>query len=408
MAVMQGVFETFVLMSCVVLGGFAVYDCFFIIASVVERRMKPSRIRGHEGKDTDGQTLKYGVLIPAHNEELLLAGLLKSIHATDYPSDRLDIYVVADNCTDRTADIAREMGAICKEREDAVLRGKPYALSWIIERINLNDYDAFVVLDADTEVDKGFFQRMSEHINEGSEVAQGYFGVLNPDENWLTRLSILPGIMKFHLHHPGKRLCHLSVPLAGNGMCFVSDLFKLYGWNAYSVAENWEYYVQLTLAGHVVAPAEDAVIYSQVAHSLKAGRNQRARWFQGRLETLLRYGRKLLFGPSKAPWWIRADALLELAHPSHAMFLFFTAVVFAVALTGSLAGWTGKAYVWMLAAVGLFQIVFFVVGLIYQKAPLRTWLALTMVPLYLFWKVAVTVSGILGLRNRQWIKTERH
>src|SRR5687768_5084698 len=132
---------------------------------------------------------------------------------------------------------------------------------------------------------------------------------MNPDENWLTRLSILPGILKFKLHHPAKHLFGLSCPLAGNGMCFAAEVFRRYGWNAFSIAENWEYYIMLTLDGWVVTSAEDAVIYSQVARSLKTGKSQRMRWMKGRIGTLRQYGPRLLRGIFARGGTVKLDAL---------------------------------------------------------------------------------------------------
>ena len=117
---------------------------------------------------------------------------------------------------------------------------------------------------------------------------------MNPDENWLTRLGALPASVKFRLHFPGKRVCGLSCPLAGNGMCFSAAIMRAFGWKAFSITENWEYYVMLTLEGHVTTGAEDAVIYSQVARSLKLGETQRMRWMKGQLDTLQRYWRPLV------------------------------------------------------------------------------------------------------------------
>lgn len=283
-----------------------------------------------------------------------------------------------------------------------------YALNWLLQQIDLQKYDAFVILDADTVVDRAFLAAMNRQILGGHMAIQGYFGVMNPNENWLTRLSILPGILKYKLHNPGKMRLGLSCTLAGNGMCFNAEIFRRFGWNAFSIAENWEYYAILTLNGYIVRSAKDAVIYSQVARSLKTGKTQRMRWMKGRMDTLRQYWRSLVKPGGVARWWVRWDALLEIARPSHAL-MFFWSLVF---LIGSLLMWqrigSGVGLVVFASAVVLSQLANFFVGLVLQRPPFRTWLALPMVPLYLVWKVSVSILALLGLRDRRWVKTERH
>ena len=183
---------------------------------------------------------RFAVLIPAHDEERLIAQTVRSLRESDYPSERCTVYVIADNCTDRTAEIAAAVGAQVLIRVDTHRRGKPYALAWAIEQIELNTYDAFVVVDGDTVVDRRFLAVMDVHMRRGAHALQGYYGVLNPEENWVTRLGAIPAAVKFRLHFPGKITVGLSCPLAGNGMCFSREVIARFGWNAFSLTENWE------------------------------------------------------------------------------------------------------------------------------------------------------------------------
>ena len=183
---------------------------------------------------------RFAVLIPAHDEELLIAKTVRSILESDYPSERCTVYVIADNCTDRTAEIAAAAGAKVLERFDTVQRGKPHALAFAIEQITLDDYDAFVVVDGDTVVDCRFLAAMDVHMRRGAHALQGYYGVMNPEENWVTRLGVIPAAVKFKLHFPGKIAVGLSCPLAGNGMCFSREVIARFGWNAFSLTENWD------------------------------------------------------------------------------------------------------------------------------------------------------------------------
>ncbi|MEW8360117.1 MAG: glycosyltransferase family 2 protein [Candidatus Thiodiazotropha sp.] len=386
-----------------VLSAFSFYQFFFFIISLF------SRAKEKHDKVAESINNKFAVIIPAHNEELLIGGLVESINRSDYPQDKLKTYVIADNCSDRTAEIASAAGAECRVREDQVNRGKPYALNWLISNIDLDAHDAYVIIDADTTVDEDFFREMNISIGQGHKVVQGYFGVMNPDENWLTRLSILPGILKFYLHFPAKNRFGLSCPLAGNGMCFHKSIFIEHGWNAYSIAENWEYYIQLAIAGKKVVSNENAVIYSQVTNNLKSGVTQRQRWQSGRMDTVSRYWRDLLAKYRKTKEYYLVDALIEVVRPSHAI-LFFGSTAFALitALLLIIAGANYLSLFLLSIAILMTQVIYFLYGLVIQKAPLKTWLSLLMVPYYLIWKFIISVKGAWKKKEKEWVRTKRH
>ncbi|MBT2970602.1 MAG: glycosyltransferase [Candidatus Thiodiazotropha sp. (ex Ctena orbiculata)] len=386
-----------------VLSAFSFYQFAFFIISLFSRKKDK-----HEQAAVSVDN-KFAVIIPAHNEELLIGGLVESINRSDYPQDKLKTYVTADNCSDGTAEIATAAGAECRIREDLDNRGKPYALNWLISNIDLDEHDAYVIIDADTIVDINFFREMNISLEQGHKVVQGYFGVMNPDENWLTRLSILPGILKFYLHFPAKNRLGLSCPLAGNGMCFHNSIFKEHGWNAYSIAENWEYYIQLALAGKKVVSNENAVIYSQVTNNLKSGVTQRQRWQSGRMDTVSRYWRDLLDKYQKTKEFYLVDALIEVVRPSHAI-LFFGSTAFFL-ITAALFVLAGVSYLSLFIlsiAILLSQVLYFLYGLVLQKAPMKTWLSLLMVPYYLLWKFIISVKGAWKKKEKEWVRTKRH
>jgi cellulose synthase/poly-beta-1,6-N-acetylglucosamine synthase-like glycosyltransferase len=292
---------------------------------------------------------------------------------------------------------------------DLEKRGKPYAINWLISNIDLDEHDAYVIIDADTTVDVNFFQKMNISLNREDKVVQGYFGVMNPDENWLTRLSILPGILKYYLHFPAKNRLGLSCPLAGNGMCFHKSIFIEHGWNAFSIAENWEYYIQLALSGQKVVSNEEAVIYSQVANNLSSGVAQRQRWQSGRMDTVSRYWKDLINKFLKEREFYLIDALIEVVRPSHAILFFGSIIYLCITVILLLAADNGFISLFIFSAViVLSQVVFYLYGLVLQKAPLKTWLSLLMVPYYLLWKFLISVKGAWKKKGNEWIRTKRH
>lgn len=384
----------------VVMAALVAIQLVFAVASLPFLR-RPRTDRG------EAPVTRFVVIVPAHNEELLIDGLVRSVLASDYPPEMRRLVVVADNCTDRTADRARSAGAECYERMDEARRGKPYALDWMVRQLPLERYDAVVIVDADTVVDPAFLQAMDRHVRRGERAIQGYFGVLNPEETWLTRLGVVPAALKFRLQFPGKQSLGLSCPLAGNGMCFAASLMREKGWNAFSLTENWEYYILLTLDDVATTVAPEAKIYSQVARSLAQGETQRVRWAKGRIETLEKYWRRLLVSGLLKPSLSRLDALVELARPSHAILLLSSVVLLAVSAALYLAErMSGPAWLFGFAVAG--QAALLGAAMIVARVPWRSWVALALVPYYLGWKVIVSLKAVLSRRQKQWQRTDRH
>ena len=131
---------------------------------------------------------KFMAIVPAHNEEAVIKNLVESLVNQDYPKELYDIYVIADNCTDSTAEIAEKAGALVYKRFDPEHKTKGYALNWFLkQKIKENaDYDAFCVFDADNIVDKSFLQNMNKKLCQGEEIVQGYRDIKNPTDSWIT------------------------------------------------------------------------------------------------------------------------------------------------------------------------------------------------------------------------------
>ena len=158
---------------------FWLYQLMISICSLVKLKEKPLLI---------DKKHKFMAIIPAHNEEAVVGNLVESLKNQDYPKDLYDIYVIADNCTDNTAQVAREKGAIVYERFDSEKKTKGYALQWFLQqKIQENaPYDAFFVFDADNIVDKGFIKAMNKKLCQGEDVVQGYRDIKNPTDSWVT------------------------------------------------------------------------------------------------------------------------------------------------------------------------------------------------------------------------------
>ena len=364
---------------------------------------------GHVAQPTDqGATLtpRLLFLVPAHDEESLITPCVRSIIDMDYPEKARRIIVVADNCRDRTADLARAAGAECLVRHDPALPGKPRALAWALERLPLAEWEACVIIDADTTVDRHFATGLAAQKPLRHRLVQAYFGSLNERESWLTRLAGVLTRCRYEVTYPLKQSAGLNCPLTGNGMCIGTGLLQADGWRAFSLTENWELYAQYTTAGVRIGYAGMARLFSQEAHTVRTSATQRRRWLAGRLWVLRRWGGRLLRSRCIG-WHQKVDALCELGAPSPVLHL-----VLAVATAGAalwLLSWPFGAVIAGAALFSLWSLVATtMVVLRHHPEPWRTAAAFLMLPVYAVWRTVLAALTLVTLKDTRWRKTQHH
>src|SRR5215208_1945050 len=227
-----------------------------------------------------GRLRSFAILIPAHNEEAVIERLFESIGALDYPTSAHDVWVVADNCTDATAFLARQRGAFVRERQDTRLRGKGHALRWLLETMagEGRRYDAYVILDADSVISPNFLAAMNAHLSAGCSVLQGYYTVLPVTGRPSERLREAALALVHFVRPAAKAALRLSCGLKGNGMCFDRSVIERFGWPTSGLAEDVEAHLTLVRAGLRVDFVPEAVVRGEMPDSFRASRTQQERW----------------------------------------------------------------------------------------------------------------------------------
>jgi cellulose synthase/poly-beta-1,6-N-acetylglucosamine synthase-like glycosyltransferase len=345
---------------------------------------------------------RFAVVIPAHDEEMVLPTALGSWSAQDYPRESFTVFVVADNCRDQTAALARQLGVHCLERTDPTRRGKGQALAWAFAQIPLGEYDAIVVADADCAINPPFLHLMNARLAAGAQVVQGFDGILNPDASMLTRLMQITNVMKNQLFMHAKSKLGLSAQLMGTGMCFDRLLLQQAGWSAYSVGEDIEQSARLTERGVVVAFEPDAVVQAQEATSFKQAYSQRVRWASSRMSLFRTGWRLILQGVRRASLqWV--DAGLSLVVPNYALLANLSLLGLGVAV---LVGAPTYILAWFGATLTLL-IAYFAVGIALSGLTRRSLLSLSLAPVFLGWKVFVDLVALVRGRNLPWVRTRR-
>jgi cellulose synthase/poly-beta-1,6-N-acetylglucosamine synthase-like glycosyltransferase len=230
---------------------------------------------------------KLAVVIPAHNEEQGIAECLKSIMTAEKPSAACQVTVVADNCTDKTEAIARELGATVWVRSDSEKRGKGFVLEYAFEKL-LSDpeTDAVLVVDADTVVAPNFLTACEACFSAGAEAVQCRYLVKNPGDSERARL-MNTALLAFNVLRPRARArLGLSVGILGNGWGVSRRCLERLPYNAHSVVEDLEYHIRLVREGLRVHFIDETTVYGEMPADSRAASTQRERWEGGRLRMI--------------------------------------------------------------------------------------------------------------------------
>lgn len=282
-------------------------------------------------KETKNYTPKnsFAMIVAAHNEDVVIGKLIESMQNQNYPKDMYDIFVIADNCTDKTADIARKYGVNVYERVNKDQRGKGYALEYIFSKLFKleKQYDAISIFDADNLVDKDFLKEMDSKMKEGYKVVQGYIDSKNPEDSWISTSYSIAFWSQNRMFQLSRNNVGFSNQIGGTGFSIAMDTLKELGWGATCLTEDLEFTCKLILNGEKVGWAHDAKIYDEKPLGIKASWIQRRRWMQGFTDVASRYFFKLVKKAVKERKWYIFDCALYVLQPFATLLLGVSAVL---------------------------------------------------------------------------------
>ena len=244
---------------------------------------------------------KYAVIIPARNEERVIGQLIKSIKDQNYPQELIDVFVVADNCTDDTALVAKEAGGIVRERFNRSKVGKGYALDYmlkIIERdYSFNNYDGYFVFDADNLLDVNYILEMNHTFNRGYRVVTSYRNSKNFDQNWISAGYALWFLHESEFINLPRMLLKTSCAISGTVFLVQANLIKENGgWIHHLLTEDIEFSVSHVIKGEKIGYCSKGMFYDEQPITFGQSWNQRLRWAKGFYQVLYKYGNKLFQG----------------------------------------------------------------------------------------------------------------
>jgi cellulose synthase/poly-beta-1,6-N-acetylglucosamine synthase-like glycosyltransferase len=353
---------------------------------------------------------RFAVAIPAHNEEGVIGRTVSTLLQVDYPGDMVDIHVVADFCTDNTAQVARETGAICHERSDGARGGKGAALDWLLGQIwqRGEACDAVIIFDADTRVDTGFLRAMAARLASGERAVQGQHRIRNPKDGWYPALVSAIFHVNNRVFNQGRANLGLSAMNMGDSICVRSDVLRRIGWGE-GLTEDYDLRLLLLLQGIRIAYEPAATASGEAPVSWADAASQRKRWLAGTYGSTRRNLRALLGQVRVRRDAALLDSVAQMVLPSYSTLTVLAAAVLGVQLAAREL-WrpivpTGLLVLWGVI-LGLLM-GYPLLGLALDRAPLRAFLVILIGPLFVVWRTGLAVGSRFVRPPKSWVRTPR-
>jgi cellulose synthase/poly-beta-1,6-N-acetylglucosamine synthase-like glycosyltransferase len=344
------------------------------------------------------ENFSLAVIIPAHNEEVLIGRCVTSLFASAKNGPRCTVAVVADNCTDATAEKARQAGARVLVRENAQLRGKGYALRFALDLLIAEGYDGFLIVDADSAVSENLVPEIARGLLAGADAMQARYRVMPPLDSERKRLMDVAFLAINVLRPKGRDGWGLSAGILGNGFALSRATLQAVPYSADSIVEDLEYHLLLVDAGKTVRFANAATVYGDIPNDEAAQLTQRARWEGGRARVAGMWIPKLAAQVLRGKFLV-AEPLLELL----TLPLAYLALISLALCAFPVAAF--RDYGIFLLALLLAHVAT-AVGL--SGNVRASAMALVSAPAYVFWKLTRMAAIVKSSRpGAQWTRTPR-
>jgi 1,2-diacylglycerol 3-beta-glucosyltransferase len=352
-------------------------------------------------------THRFIIAIPAHNEENVIETTVRRLRELDYPSDLYSIHIVADHCSDHTADLARLAGAQAHDRNEGLRSGKGGALSWLFNRIlDGSSCDAVIIVDADTQVDPLFLRVMDARLAQGDQVIQGQHVIRNPQQGWFAALTWAMFLIDNRFQNMGRTNLGWSAKHMGDSICFREGVLRKMGWGE-GLTEDFQLRQRLLLEGIRIAYEPSAKGYGEAPQTWSKARAQRARWLRGTSDASHHFGTPLLKRGLKQRNGAMLDGALQAFLPSYSTLSILCLMLLCVHIGLHIlipeAISLSLVIIWAIFVLVLFVYPLF--GLALEHAPLAAFIVIFTGLIFILWRTWLAATSRFTKKTVSWIRT---
>ena len=378
-------------------------------------------LRGEVAPPKAKKLHRYAFFIAAHNEEAVIANLVRSIKDQDYPSELIEVFVVADACTDNTAQLAREAGAVVYERNDLARKGKSWVMDYGFDRI-LNEYpdtfEGYFIFDADNVIARDYVSKMNDAFDQGFHVVTSYRNSKNFGSSWISAANATWYLREARFLNNARNICKTSCAVSGSGYLISASVIEgMHGWQFHTLTEDIQFTTFCAIHGIRIgyAPAE---FFDEQPVTFKASWKQRMRWTKGFYQVFFSYNRDLIRGIGKGQF-ASYDMLMTIA-PGMILTLLSFFINATYLIVGSLShGFIATQGELLMCAGSLVMtfasmyVVFFILAVIttiserehiHAKKKWRIFTNLFTFPIFMISYVPITVAALF--KKVEWVPTK--
>jgi cellulose synthase/poly-beta-1,6-N-acetylglucosamine synthase-like glycosyltransferase len=389
------------ILSAIALGLVLLPVVYLLVLAIAAARRRPAPSLGGLRPAT-----RFVIAIPAHDEASVIAATVEHLRQQDYPPELFAIHLVADHCSDNTALLARQAGAVVHERNEGPRTGKGEALAWLFRRILDGQCDAVVVFDSDTRVERSFLRVMNACLQDGAQVIQGQHVISNPESGWFPALTRAMFLVDNRFQNLGRTNLGWSAKNMGDSICFRADVLRKLGWGR-GLTEDYQLRQLLLLEGIKIVYEPAAKGYGEAPRSWVQARAQRARWLRGTREASRPLARRLLLDGLKRRDPALIDGALQAYLPSFSTVTVISAVLFVAQLLINI--FLGPVFpaslVWGWGILLGMLFVYPLAGLALERAPASAYLVMLTGPIFVVWRTWLALTARYGRRGVSWVRT---
>lgn len=351
----------------------------------------------------------FAILIPAHNEELTIRNTIHSCQNLDYPKEKYTIFVIADNCTDATAEISSAESVEVLERIDKVKQGKGYALSWAFKKLLNENYDAYLILDADCVIDSHALVSFDMYFVNGAQLLQANDVIANPDDTAMSYALAVGNQLENEYFYAPKSFLRLAVFLRGTGMIIHREILQKIPWDAFSIAEDADYSLRIFKEKININFIKEVKVASKFPVTNEQLKVQRNRWAKGNLNLSKVYSLKFMRDGFLTRNLLLFDAgwtLLVMSRPLvlvGILLAFISATMSCIIAQSMFSIFLLKWAILIIVGV----MTYFGFGIVSLGINNRRIKYLIQTPLFVLRLAKITISGLFGKVQHAWNRTPR-